>query len=53
MLNFNIGVFITNSVRDRREKPTAKRGLVAIARPSLRGHEQTGNAQVISRNGWL
>jgi hypothetical protein len=39
MLNFNIGVFITNRVRDRREKPTAQRGLVAIARPSLRGHE--------------
>ncbi len=39
MLNFDIGVFITNRVRDRREKPTAKRGLVAIARPSLRGHE--------------
>jgi hypothetical protein len=39
MLNFNIGVFITNRVRDSREKPTAQRGLVAIARPSLRGHE--------------
>jgi hypothetical protein len=39
MLNFNIGVFITNRVRDRREKTTAQRGLVAIARPSLRGHD--------------
>jgi hypothetical protein len=39
MLNFDRGVFITNRVRDSREKTTAQRGLVAIARPSLRGHE--------------
>ena len=39
MLNFDRDVFITNRVRDSREKPTAQRGLVAIARPSLRGHE--------------
>ena len=39
MLNFNRGIFITNRVRDSREKPTAQRGLVAIARPSLRGHD--------------
>jgi hypothetical protein len=38
-LNFDRDVFITNRVRDSREKPTAQRGLVAIARPSLRGHE--------------
>jgi hypothetical protein len=53
MLNFNIGVFITNRVRDRSEKPTAKRGLVAIARPDCEATRQTGNAQEISRNGWL
>jgi hypothetical protein len=39
MLNFDRDVFITNRVRDSSEKPTAQRGLVAIARPSLRGHE--------------
>jgi hypothetical protein len=39
MLNFDRDVLITNRVRDRSEKPTAQRGLVAIARPSLRGHE--------------
>jgi hypothetical protein len=54
MLNFDIGVLITNRVRDSSEKPTAKRGLVAIARPSLRGHEanQVTHRKLVVTNGF-
>ncbi|MFM1754958.1 MAG: hypothetical protein RLZZ236_1897, partial [Bacteroidota bacterium] len=42
-----------NRVRDSSEKPTAKQGLVANSPTWREVTKQTGNAQEISRNGWL
>jgi hypothetical protein len=53
MLNFDRGVFITNRVRDSREKPTAQRGLVAIARPGARPRsEQVTQRELVIADGF-